>query len=1168
MVDRLVSAMRSADETLDETQPTQLLRDVLEPPSKGMKSSLCNAQQETQINGSPSSTPSAPCFNLHGLADTQPDSQRGLDELAKKDSGMSGRQALSVDSSECYGRSDVRTSAIHTVSPSRVPVIERINGKKDANGLHPQSFGSPTSGIGSTPQSRADVSRNVPLTSRYVQRPQRPRSLSPPSQESFASPLPPDEQAKAFMRDSPTFNVPVDKLGQTQQSDSFSQTSSYVALYEGDKNVPADTQPDSQCAPGQGTLLVASTPSISSQSTQSQPQGQGRGEIPDGQGLALHSIYGSQDELRDSSGSNQDYESTQPSSSYIRMFAGDYEDVVPTQISPIPTQLLEVEETQVIHETPPPALPELSTAGQSYTTATTTRKGLMSLVNPAKHWRFSRAPEPHAELPTYFSDTQLDTTGNATAGDTQRDLHLDTDHSSPPLSPVPSPPAIIRRPPSRIIRKETDEMEVDVIPDSEATQPNSSPLPSHTPRPDPPPKAAKNGRRNDPSITDTEPEDDSVPLGLIIPDCTPPALHARKEEEESSEEDEDVPLAKAVKPKSESRVQLSSVEKASEVARPAVDMPPPKTIGRQKEPSAATTKVKRRRLNDLRPPDVSAIQNSYERTVIPSSAPDQDAMVDVKDKATSKRPSKSRSASHSSKASSKVVTPIEAHPSEVQVESNLQMLSEVADQATEVAEDESMDADDMEESVALSTTTRKRKRGAPASRASKGKKSSATRSKTSSTPQNRPTKRLKSASVTKSSVLPATRVFALWKADNCYYSGVVHSVSEKSSNKFLVKFDDNAEEVVDVSKMRLCQPKVGDSVLFHGSLKGKISEVSGGDPHDTVVVENDSGAEIAHYELIVKEIKVASRALQFEWKDRALQAEDIIPIVRPKIKNSPTPSRTSIASGSSSNTRKILVRTGIVISQSPGNDSSKKVEWLTTNIKSRGGTIVEDWGHVLDMEGKHSMQGKRWIIQHSDVRLLKQDLDRIFLLSDDATHKPKFLIALALGVPCLSLKWLDMCFDENKELPWQPYLLPAGLCEQLNARMSQLVDYDWGNSPQYLKEMLNDGVPAKVFSKKSILCLHPDFVPPPKNGKRGNCEGKPANASCMIPRIVLCMGASRVEAIPEAKFASQDMEEYDYVIVKEEHEVGPIVSRGANCVPFSWVKECLIASRLLPQNPV
>lgn len=66
-----------------------------------------------------------------------------------------------------------------------------------------------------------------------------------------------------------------------------------------------------------------------------------------------------------------------------------------------------------------------------------------------------------------------------------------------------------------------------------------------------------------------------------------------------------------------------------------------------------------------------------------------------------------------------------------------------------------------------------------------------------------------------------------------------------------------------------------------------------------------------------------------------------------------------------------------------------------------------------------------------------------------------------------------------------------------------------------------------------------------------------------MPRILLCMGASRVEAVADARYASHSLDEYDYVIVKEESDVGTLRIKRINAVHFGWVKECLVASRIL-----
>ena len=68
----------------------------------------------------------------------------------------------------------------------------------------------------------------------------------------------------------------------------------------------------------------------------------------------------------------------------------------------------------------------------------------------------------------------------------------------------------------------------------------------------------------------------------------------------------------------------------------------------------------------------------------------------------------------------------------------------------------------------------------------------------------------------------------------------------------------------------------------------------------------------------------------------------------------------------------------------------------------------------------------------------------------------------------------------------------------------------------------------------------------------------------MVPRIILAMGAARVEAVPEPKFASSDPPSFDLIVVKEQNDANRFKSGDTRCVHLQWVKDSLIAGRLLP----
>jgi len=134
-------------------------------------------------------------------------------------------------------------------------------------------------------------------------------------------------------------------------------------------------------------------------------------------------------------------------------------------------------------------------------------------------------------------------------------------------------------------------------------------------------------------------------------------------------------------------------------------------------------------------------------------------------------------------------------------------------------------------------------------------------------------------------------------------------------------------------------------------------------------------------------------------------------------------------------------------------------------------------------------------------------------------------------------------------LNWQPYLLPQGYALALNARVSQFVDLDWCNSPEHLLQIMSNTVAPKPLKDKSILCIDADYLPEKKN------------LAAPIPRIILAMGANRLEVVSAEKYASHQLTKYDYVVVKEGEELAP--RKGAVCVDFAWIKGCLIAGRLL-----
>jgi len=277
-------------------------------------------------------------------------------------------------------------------------------------------------------------------------------------------------------------------------------------------------------------------------------------------------------------------------------------------------------------------------------------------------------------------------------------------------------------------------------------------------------------------------------------------------------------------------------------------------------------------------------------------------------------------------------------------------------------------------------------------------------------PATRSVKRLRSGmSTIRGSAEPATRVFALWKQDGHFYSGTVHStITGRGNPKYLVKFDDGTDDEIELKNLRRCELMIGDNViLMSNGSRAQVSDTSKVESRGVFEVKVDDGESVVTSEMEFRDIRIASRTLHAQWKDRVMDSGAIVPVVKPRsLADIATPSKQSLASFSGKNRE--LGKTGFVVTLSVKNmDPDQTKDDTMAAIKQYGGQIVDDWSSVFTMEGHHSQSSKRWTATPEDFRLRENvNLDRVFLLSDDANQKPKFLIALALGIPCLSFEWL------------------------------------------------------------------------------------------------------------------------------------------------------------------
>lgn len=142
------------------------------------------------------------------------------------------------------------------------------------------------------------------------------------------------------------------------------------------------------------------------------------------------------------------------------------------------------------------------------------------------------------------------------------------------------------------------------------------------------------------------------------------------------------------------------------------------------------------------------------------------------------------------------------------------------------------------------------------------------------------------------------------------------------------------------------------------------------------------------------------------------------------------------------------------------------------------------------------------------------------LIADKHSRKPKYLQALALGLPCLSGKWVESCVSENKLVNWRRYLLAAGECDELEGAIASR------NIPH---------IPPSEVRLVDMIDSRPLFL---KEGRiimvvgRGKAELRMQNYLF----FVRAMGAATIEEVPDIKSANALLEKddgYDIVYVDD-----------------------------------
>ena len=125
---------------------------------------------------------------------------------------------------------------------------------------------------------------------------------------------------------------------------------------------------------------------------------------------------------------------------------------------------------------------------------------------------------------------------------------------------------------------------------------------------------------------------------------------------------------------------------------------------------------------------------------------------------------------------------------------------------------------------------------------------------------------------------------------------------------------------------------------------------------------------------------------------------------------------------------------GMVFAISFGDNDNAKSR-TTELVKENGGHVLRDgfdelfkYSDVLPMAAGPDSEYHDSTASNNDFRLTPfgESLGFACLIADKHSRRVKYMQALALNLPCLSVRWIEDCVVENQILEWDEYLLAAG----------------------------------------------------------------------------------------------------------------------------------------------
>ncbi|KAK5058811.1 hypothetical protein LTR84_011075 [Exophiala bonariae] len=335
---------------------------------------------------------------------------------------------------------------------------------------------------------------------------------------------------------------------------------------------------------------------------------------------------------------------------------------------------------------------------------------------------------------------------------------------------------------------------------------------------------------------------------------------------------------------------------------------------------------------------------------------------------------------------------------------------------------------------------------------------------------------------TNDEIIVPNMVFACYYGGNvrAYYPGLCLGLSGGESKRFLIKWPGydapNDVSEVDEHGIRSFDLRVGDLVKVEKKGFPKVAHVVTGFKDkltpDILAADASTVTDVRGYKTVlvapkqrkslpsktspgsVKEVPISDiyldsnmwghmkdRPFEFQLETYGKASQRFFTPIQPvSTPSTPTSrSRRTKASGTapaistlipSSSPSGLFANMVFAISYQSIEEWEIRTTALTALVEKNGGHILkESWEDLFE---PNSLTLKPRFASYKFAALL----------SDQHSRKPKYMQALALGIPCLSTRWVDACIKARELVDWTFYLLPAGESSELNeAVRSRILPY-------------------------------------------------------------------------------------------------------------------------------